>query len=280
MSEFQLFDALDAATEAALRASIEKFGVLSPVTRDQHGNILDGHHRVRIAEELGIGIADDVVIHVKDADEAREIARTLNADRRHLTPEQRRENVAELRREGFSERAIAGALGVSQATVHRDIERTTDSGESVQPERVRSLDGKSRPATRPTPPPAPEPRPTEADLLAGAEWSATPEPTRPPAPQPEPAPIRIPTEDQLLDAIERHQPGARADVERTRVRGQWSRAWAALSGLPVLDPDLTSAALSDTELDLAAGTLRDTEKWLAKVRAARQGLRLIEGGGK
>ena len=79
MSDLQLFDALPAHIEDALRASIRRFGVLSPVTRDQHGRILDGHHRVRIAAEEGIGIADDVIIHVKDDDEAREIARTLGA---------------------------------------------------------------------------------------------------------------------------------------------------------------------------------------------------------
>ncbi len=51
---FQLFDPLPPAVEAALRASIDRFGVLVPVAKDQHGNITDGHHRVRIADELGI----------------------------------------------------------------------------------------------------------------------------------------------------------------------------------------------------------------------------------
>src|SRR5579871_1928549 len=34
---FQIMPELDAATEAAMRASILRFGVLVPVTRDQHG---------------------------------------------------------------------------------------------------------------------------------------------------------------------------------------------------------------------------------------------------
>lgn len=147
---FQLFDALPAHIEDALRASIERFGVLVPVVKDQHGNIIDGHHRARIADQLGVPYRVDVV-QVADEDEAREIARTLNADRRQLTEEQRRAVVVELRRQGHSERAIAGALGVSKATVHRDIERAEiGSGEPISPDRVIRQGGGTYPARRPT----------------------------------------------------------------------------------------------------------------------------------
>lgn len=125
-----------------------------------------------------------------------------------------------------------------------------------------------RPA--PVPAPLPAPRPTDADLMAGTEWSAAPEPT----------PTPIPTEDQLLDAIEKHQPGARAEVDKARVRAQWSRAFAALSGLPLLSPELASAAVTDTELGLASAAVEDAQRWISKIRAARQGLRLIEGSGR
>lgn len=50
----QLFPSLDAATEQALRESIRRFGVLVPVVRDQHGQVIDGHHRSRIAGEEGV----------------------------------------------------------------------------------------------------------------------------------------------------------------------------------------------------------------------------------
>jgi transposase-like protein len=82
---------------------------------------------------------------VADEDEAREIARTLNLDRRHLTPQQRREVVAALRQEGHSLRAIAGATGVSQGQVRRDL-----SGVSQDtPATVTGRDGKSYPSKRP-----------------------------------------------------------------------------------------------------------------------------------
>lgn len=141
MSTYQLFDALDPATEAALRESIDRFGVLVPVVRDQHGNTIDGHHRSRIADELGRKYRVDV-ISVESEDEAEELARTLNTDRRHLEPAQRRQVVGALREQGHSTTAIGNALGVSDETVRRDLAASTH----VEPERVRGTDGKSYPA--------------------------------------------------------------------------------------------------------------------------------------
>jgi len=146
---YQLFDDLEPAVEAALRSSIKRFGVIVPVVIDQRGTIIDGHHRKRIADALGLR-CEMRTRRVRNEAEAKEIARTLNEDRRQLDPASRRQVVADLRKEGHSERAIAGALGVSQPTVHRDIERSGDSPES--PDEVRGRDGKTYPATRPKAP--------------------------------------------------------------------------------------------------------------------------------
>lgn len=51
MTDLQLFDALPAHIEDALRASIKRFGVLVPIAVDQDGRTIDGHHRARIARE-------------------------------------------------------------------------------------------------------------------------------------------------------------------------------------------------------------------------------------
>lgn len=142
----QLFDALEPAVESALTESIRRFGVLVPVVVTQDGELLDGHHRKRIADAIGASYRVDVVT-VADDDEAREIARTLNADRRHLDATKRREMVAHLRAKGHSFRAIAGAVGATLGQVQRDL--STVSTDTV-PERVVGLDGKSRPARRPT----------------------------------------------------------------------------------------------------------------------------------
>lgn len=163
----QLFDALPAHIEDALRASIQRFGVLVPVVKDQHGRIVDGHHRSRIAVEVGVTYVTQTVT-VADDDEAREIARTLNADRRHLTDEQRREVVAHLRGLGHSLRAIGAAVGIDKKQVQRDLEKIGDS--VPNPERVIRQGGGSYPASRPRVEPDPDPVPTEA-LPLGQEYA-------------------------------------------------------------------------------------------------------------
>lgn len=147
---FQLFRSLAPPIEAALKASIYRFGVLVPVVKDQHGNILDGHQRVRLADELGVKYPVNI-IEVADDEEAAEIARTLNEDRRPMAKEDRLPIVKALREEGHSLRAIAGAMGVSQTQVKRDLSTVTDV---TVPDRVKSLDGKSRPARKTPKPPA------------------------------------------------------------------------------------------------------------------------------
>lgn len=73
-----------------------------------------------------------------------------------LSPEHRQKAVAELRLAGMSTRAIGSALGVAKGTVDNDLARLANSGQSVTPERVVSLDGRERPAVMPErPKPAP-----------------------------------------------------------------------------------------------------------------------------
>jgi transposase-like protein len=151
---YQLFDALPAHIEDALRASIERFGVLVPVVVDQNGNVIDGHHRKRIADELDVSYRVDTV-SVADDDEAREVARTLNADRRQLTEDQRRDIVRLLREQGHSMRAIAGAVGVGKSTVADDVERLSGAGQLDEPSRVSRQGGGSYPSSRrPASPPS------------------------------------------------------------------------------------------------------------------------------
>ena len=153
---YQLFANLNPAIEAALRASIDRFGVLVPVAKDQHGNILDGHQRARIAESFGLKYPVNI-IEVADDDEAFEIARTLNEDRRAMPKEERLPVVQSLREEGHSLRAIAGAVGVSKSQVVEDLSGVQD----CTPDRTTGKDGKSYPARR-------EPKLPPAEVLRAA----------------------------------------------------------------------------------------------------------------
>jgi hypothetical protein len=141
VSKYQLFPALDRATEAALRDSIERFGVVYPVIKDEDGNIIDGHHRARIADELGLSYT----VEVCAGEVAAELAVDLNTVRRGGDVERRRQLVADLRAQGHSLRAIAGTVGTSQTQVARDLATVTDV---TVPDHTVGLDGKSRPSTR------------------------------------------------------------------------------------------------------------------------------------
>ncbi len=142
---YQLYHDLDLATEAALRASIKRFGVLVPVFVDQNGTIIDGHQRARIAAELGVEYRTEQLA-VADEEEGRELARSLNEDRRAMPKSQRLPVVAALREEGHSQRAIAGAVGVALSTVQEDLKKAGDRSRS--PAQVTGLDGKSYPAAK------------------------------------------------------------------------------------------------------------------------------------
>lgn len=122
----QPFASLDADTENALRESIKKFGVVVPIVVDRSGRIIDGHHRARLAKELNI-TCPQVARSVRDDDDANALAYSLNADRRHMTRDDRLEVVAHLREQGYSLRAIAGAVGVSLGQVQRDMAKTEDT---------------------------------------------------------------------------------------------------------------------------------------------------------
>ena len=75
---------------------------------------------------------------------------------------------ADLRAEGHSVRAIAGALGVGKSTIQEDLAELSAAGQLSAPERVTGTDGKSRPASNrpakakkerpPKPPKEPKPK--------------------------------------------------------------------------------------------------------------------------
>lgn len=116
---YQLLPALSAEEYAALRDDIaERYDPAHPVVVDEHGHVLDGHHRARICEELGI-TPPTVVLPGLTEKQKYEYALRANLARRHLTTLQKRELIrAELKRDGArSDRHIAHLLGVDHKTV-------------------------------------------------------------------------------------------------------------------------------------------------------------------
>jgi ParB-like chromosome segregation protein Spo0J len=125
---------MPAETFAALKESIAELGLLVPIVRYE-GKLLDGRNRWRACEELGAP-----ALLFKDFTGTRDqavLVKALNLDRRNLTPEQERaaraDLVREMRSTGMSTRAIADAVGVSDTTVVRDLNRGA-SCEAPEPE--------------------------------------------------------------------------------------------------------------------------------------------------
>lgn len=150
---WQVLPALDPEDFAALRASIAAHGVLVPVEVDQHGEVLDGHHRLAVVAELvasGVAVAEPprLVRAFDDTPEgdAERLAHVVavNLVRRHLDRSQRSELVARLREQGWSVRRVAAAAGVGVATVARDLARVPIR----TPSKVTGSDGRTYPATR------------------------------------------------------------------------------------------------------------------------------------
>lgn len=90
MTKYQFAPPLSDAEYANLRDDIAENGFHYPVIVDEHGEIIDGHHRARAATELGIDYPKDVREGLTEA-EKRQISFSSNANRRSLTAAQKRE---------------------------------------------------------------------------------------------------------------------------------------------------------------------------------------------
>jgi len=145
---YQLFDILPPAVEDALRESIREFGVIVPVVVDQHGQILDGHHRKRIADELGVDVAWSTIA-VENEEHGKRIALDLNTNRRQVSRKERLRMVKHLSEAGHTTRAIAEAVGASKSQVDRDEAELSRAGQLDKPDKKVGKDGKVRPSKRP-----------------------------------------------------------------------------------------------------------------------------------
>lgn len=147
---YQLLPPLTVEQRDLLRQSIAENGVLEPVVFDDHGEILDGHHRVEIAEELGIEYPRRVIEGL-DRPDKHMYALTVNVARRQLDQASRSGLVNQLRVRGMSIRDIAKVTGIPRETVRRSV-----SGDpSGSPERITGSDKKVYSAARSKPDLAP-----------------------------------------------------------------------------------------------------------------------------
>jgi ParB-like chromosome segregation protein Spo0J len=147
--QYQLLPNLTKEEYEILKADIAQHGVLVPIEFDENQNVLDGHHRLQICEELGIKNYPSIVRIGMSEDEKKEHILLINLARRHLNAEQRRQAILNVKLEtGWSNRRIAELFGVSHVTVMSDL--STGKFLPVDlPDKTIGKDGKARPAHRP-----------------------------------------------------------------------------------------------------------------------------------
>jgi phage N-6-adenine-methyltransferase len=141
---------LDAAAYQRLKDDIAAAGEIRvPIEVDQHGRILDGHHRLRGRHELGeagveIPEPETVTRFMPDEDQAVAYVIRANLTRRQLSPEQlgevreRQREVAQALREGGKTQAeTAAILGVARTTIEKwetpDPDGSNDTGVNASP---------------------------------------------------------------------------------------------------------------------------------------------------
>lgn len=162
-TNYQLLPALHKDDYERLKADIALRGVMVPVEVDEDGAILDGHHRVMIARELGIKCPTKVRKGLPDY-EKRLHAVALNLARRQLSDAQktvlgekiepdiaeraRARQLAELKqnkgavvenfpqRTGKSRDEVAQAVGLGSGKTYENHKKTLSEAKEVAPEVV------------------------------------------------------------------------------------------------------------------------------------------------
>ena len=143
---YQVMPELIPEEYSELKADIQERGVMIPIEFDEAGNILDGYHRFKICQELGIKDYPKVIRAGMSESEKLTHARKLNIARRHLTSEQKRGLIREQLKETpeKSDRQIAKDLGVDNHTVATQREKLESTEEIPQLKKTVGADGKAR----------------------------------------------------------------------------------------------------------------------------------------
>ncbi|MBX3444550.1 MAG: ParB N-terminal domain-containing protein [Planctomyces sp.] len=129
-----------------LKASIAERGVNVPIIVDQEGNVIDGYHRQRACDELGIFCPREVR-HFESETDKLELVLRLNCGRRQLNRQQKRSVIDAylLRDPQIADNFLAQIIGVSKNTV-ADVRSTLEATCQIDKfDELRGKDGKLRP---------------------------------------------------------------------------------------------------------------------------------------
>jgi ParB-like chromosome segregation protein Spo0J len=151
-NKYQVMPHLSNEEYEALKEDIAQNGVSVPVVQDTDGNIIDGHHRVQAYQELlaegraagGYPIVERGGI---TTDEKRDLAWSLNMQRRHLNQAQKRDAIERKLKESpeWADNRIAQLLGVDGKTVRFARVQLEGRKEIAKLKKLIGADGKAYP---------------------------------------------------------------------------------------------------------------------------------------
>ncbi len=136
---------------ASLKESISsEKAVLVPISIDENDVVIEGHHRLMLAKEVGL---DEVPVRLHsmlDPAEKQKLALTLNLARRNLNQEQKRELIAGLIKADpeQSDRQIAVSVGVHNETVNSVRKTLVEAGDVTDSVTRTDSTGRKQPAKK------------------------------------------------------------------------------------------------------------------------------------
>lgn len=199
---YQVMPPLSSEEYQELHDDIKINGVLEPIHVDEEGVVIDGHHRSKIANELGIPCP--VIAH-DDLDDAgkRSLAFTLNLKRRHLNRDQRRALIAESLKSDpqLSNREHARRTGADHKTVSVVRSESASRGEIPHVSETVDTLGRKQKVSRPAPQSEPEPAPAPGISFEDVDELNQLPTEKPTMEQPEDKPRAEPITNRFTSAI-------------------------------------------------------------------------------
>lgn len=144
-SKYQILPLLTEQEYETLKKSIDTNGLDYPIIVDQTGETVDGFHRQRACEELGIKCSR-IIRNFESESEKYELALSVNCNRRHLSQNQKRKVIEGylLRDPQIANNNLADLVGISKNTVASVREHLEATGQIDKFTKLRGRDGKLR----------------------------------------------------------------------------------------------------------------------------------------
>lgn len=122
---------------AALVHDIAENGQQVPIVVTDDGTVIDGHHRLKACQELGlVPVVRTVEVAHPEAEaiKANMVRRNLSPDQRAVVRRRQQEIAYELAQAGTTQAEIAGVLGVDQTTVSRWVGTNMQTHKGTHPD--------------------------------------------------------------------------------------------------------------------------------------------------